>query len=106
MKLRIHENSIRLRMSEDEIAELASSGQIRRWIRFGPEEGAALAYSVEIGERGRPADAEFGAGGIRLFLRAEDAARLAAGGETSIEGEHVIGGGGVLRVRIERDFAP
>lgn len=106
MKLRIQESTIRLRLSADEIAALAARGRVRCQIRFGPDDAAVLAYSVEIGDRGRPADAELVEGEIRLFLRKDEAARLEAGGEVSVEGERPAGKGDVLRVRIEKDLAP
>ncbi|MFH1278903.1 MAG: hypothetical protein ABIK65_11075 [Candidatus Eisenbacteria bacterium] len=106
MKIRIYGNSIRLRLDGAELTELVEKGRVRRLIRFGPGDQATLAYSVETGDRGAPADADFRAGEIRLFVRAEEARRLEAGGEVSVEGERRIAGEAVLRVRIERDFAP
>lgn len=45
MKLRIHHNSIRLRLDHDEVRELADKGRVEDRIVFGPE--AALVYAIE-----------------------------------------------------------
>ena len=47
MKLRLEENSLRLRLSEAEVAQFASTGQVAYTIVFGPEAGQTLVYSLE-----------------------------------------------------------
>jgi hypothetical protein len=106
VKLRIQENSVRLRLDETELSELVETGRLRRSIRFGPGDEQCLAYTLEVSDRGSPADAELRGAEIRVFVRAEDARRLEAGAEVSVEGTRKTGENEVLRVLIERDFAP
>lgn len=106
MKLRIHENSLRLRLDDTELAELVETGKVCRLIRFGPDDGACLVYSVEMSDRTKSVDADLQAGVIRVFIKEEEARRLEFGGEESIEGERRIRENEVLRVLVEKDFAP
>src|SRR5208337_4503485 len=45
MKLRIHGNSLRLRLNRTEVAELAQSGRVENALEFGQR--SKLIYSVE-----------------------------------------------------------
>lgn len=47
MKLRLEENSLRLRLSEAEVAQFARTGQVAHTIAFGPTPSAALHYALE-----------------------------------------------------------
>jgi hypothetical protein len=47
MKLRLEENSLRLRLSEDEVQHFAATGQVAYTIVFGPAPGQTLRYSLE-----------------------------------------------------------
>ncbi|MDJ0367730.1 hypothetical protein QMK33_21500 [Hymenobacter sp. H14-R3] len=47
MKLRLEENSLRLRLSEAEVAQFASTGRVAYTIIFGPEAGQTLEYALE-----------------------------------------------------------
>lgn len=47
MKLRLEENSLRLRLSEAEVAQFARTGRVAYTIAFGPGAGQTLVYSLE-----------------------------------------------------------
>ena len=47
MKLRLEENSLRLRLSEAEVAQFARTGQVAYTIAFGPTPDTTLHYSLE-----------------------------------------------------------
>lgn len=47
MKLRLEENSLRLRLSEAEVAQFARTGQVAYTIAFGPTPETTLHYSLE-----------------------------------------------------------
>jgi hypothetical protein len=42
MKLRFHENSLRLRLSQSEVARLAETGRVENTVSFAP--GQVLVY--------------------------------------------------------------
>jgi len=47
MKLRIHGNSIRLRLTRSEVARFTAEGKIEAALKFGPEASQRLIYSLE-----------------------------------------------------------
>jgi len=47
MKLRIHDNSIRLRLTRSEVGRFASDGAIESVFEFGPGSGQRLRYALE-----------------------------------------------------------
>ena len=46
MKLRLEENSLRLRLSDAEVAEFARAGRVAYVITFGPTPSATLSYAL------------------------------------------------------------
>ncbi|QKG53202.1 DUF7009 family protein [Hymenobacter sp. BRD67] len=61
MKLRLEENSLRLRLSDAEVQEFAQAGRVAYTIVFGAGPGQALVYALEA----LPASAEAKAVGVR-----------------------------------------
>jgi hypothetical protein len=49
MKLRIENDTLRLRLSEAEVQEFASTGQVASVVRFGLEPGQHFTYALERG---------------------------------------------------------
>lgn len=47
MKLRLEENSLRLRLSEAEVTQFAATGQVAYTLVFGPNPGQTLLYALE-----------------------------------------------------------
>jgi HSP20 family molecular chaperone IbpA len=96
MKLRFHANTLRLRLSQSDVARLAETGRVEEQVTFAP--GQTLAYvmeSVEADDIG----ASFEDGKIRVTLPRAAAKRWMEGRETGIESS-----GGPLHVLIEKDF--
>ena len=46
MKLRINGNSIRLRLTQSEVAEFAETGKLEERIEFGGESNRHLSYTI------------------------------------------------------------
>ncbi len=46
MKIRIKDNSLRLRLSQSEVQQLKEDGKVQASIQFGPVAGATLVYEV------------------------------------------------------------
>jgi hypothetical protein len=102
MKLRIRGNSVRVRVSRDELAGILETGAAEDAICFSPS--AVLRYRVEVGSGGGPR-AEFASGQVRVVLSQADVERWSSDDEVSIRGEQPIGDGRVLRILVEKDFA-
>lgn len=101
MKLRIRGNSVRIRVSQGELRQLADSGAAQDSVRFAP--GSALTYRVQVVPEGRIA-AELADGAVTVTLPRADVERWAAPGEVSIRGEQPIGAGETLTILVEKDF--
>src|SRR5690606_920640 len=102
MKLRIRGNSVRIRLSQTELKELAENGVAEDRARFSAE--SSLAYRVRVAPAG-PVRAEFGADGVTVTLPRATLERWLAPDEVSIRAEQPIGGGDALKILIEKDFA-
>jgi hypothetical protein len=95
MKLRLHAGSLRLRLSQSEVARLDETGRVEDSVEFAP--GSELLYALETG--GAVVAAAFDGGNIRVAVPTSMAKRWAGSNETSIEGST-----GTLKILIEKDF--
>ena len=102
MKLRIHENSIRLRLNRSEVAQLAEAGRVQSAVEFVG--GGKLSYSVETAGGLECARAEFANGDIRVEVPAGAAGEWAATDRVEISGEQPVSGGRLLSILVEKDF--
>ncbi len=96
MKLRFHENSMRLRLSQSEVAQLAATGSVDERIEFVSDQ--MLCYALESADRDDVV-ALFENNSIRVLLPASTVKQWAESDDVGIEGEC-----GPLRVIIEKDF--
>jgi hypothetical protein len=96
MKLRFHGNTLRLRLSQSDVARLAEAGRLEEQVMFAP--GQTLDYVLETAET-NDVRASFEGGEIRVTLPCAPAKRWMEGRETGIEGSS-----GPLRVLVEKDF--
>ena len=102
MKLRIHGDSIRLRLSRSEVAEFGERGRVEDSVHFG--RGAALVYALESAPDSGSARAVFDNGAIRIIVPALAARRWAITAEVGITGEQALDDHGRLTIVIEKDF--
>ena len=103
MKLRIRGDSIRIRVSQGELREIAERGRVRDTVRFGG--GVGLSYALESDSSARAPLARYAGNLISVVLPAAAVQRWAGSNEVSIEGEQALGGGETLRILVEKDFA-
>lgn len=96
MKLRLHSNSVRLRLSRPEVARLSESGRIEENVQFAPDQ--ALRYAVECADTTEPATT-FEKNFIRVTLPRAEVKRWIETDRTGIELTQ-----GALRVLVEKDF--
>src|SRR5262245_19371334 len=103
MKLRIRGDSIRIRVTQAELREIAEHGSVRDRSNFG--DGAALTYELESDTNAREPRARFAGQLVSIVLPAATVRLWASSGDVSIESEQPIGGGERLRILVEKDFA-
>jgi hypothetical protein len=96
MKLRLHDGSLRLRLSRPEIARLHDTGKVESAIIFGP--GKELRYSIENREVPAPI-ATFIDSQIRVIVPTSLAMEWIESDQTGIETN-----GDALKLLIEKDF--
>ena len=94
MKLRLHGDSVRLRLSRAEMAKLAETGRVEDTLAFAP--GRTLSYSLETGSA---LAAEFDGRRISIVVPAAAAKHWMESDEAGIEGTS-----GSIKVLIEKDF--
>ncbi|MBX3206565.1 MAG: hypothetical protein KF764_15945 [Labilithrix sp.] len=101
MKLRIRGDSIRLRLSQGEVAALAEGGIVEESIGFGPD--VALSYAIAFG--GTTLSATLSGPRVEVSVPADVARAWAASDAVGLEGAQDIGQGRTLRILVEKDFA-
>ncbi len=94
MKVRLADNSIRIRLSQSEVAALADSRPIEEKLEFAG--GQTLEYSIGTGAE---LGASFDGRRIAIVLPEGQVRGWAAGSEVGIAGSS-----GALKVLIEKDF--
>jgi hypothetical protein len=96
MKLRLHSNSVRLRLSRGEVDTLGENRRVEESIEFAPDR--ALRYSVESAEIAVPT-AEMESNAIRVKLPRGDVKRWIETDQIGMEANQ-----GSLHLLIEKDF--
>ncbi|MDB5295604.1 MAG: hypothetical protein JWO31_1587 [Phycisphaerales bacterium] len=114
MKLRIKGNSLRLRVTRPELAALVEGGRVEESIRFGPGPADRLAYVLQVGTASDGDDRDdgyasplvaFAANEVRVTLSPAAVRRWREPDRVAVEGRLPVGGGEVLHVLVEKDFA-
>lgn len=100
MKLRIRENTIRLRLKRSEVDQIASGQSIVEQTQF-PH--SVLTYRLDVSDGG-PCSANFENDSLTIRLPISDVRRWAGSNEVSIVSEQQTGDSGVLSLLIEKDF--
>jgi len=95
MKLRIQGNSLRLRLSQAEVAQLASGATVEEKVEFSP--ASPLIYAIEPSDE--PLSCEFSGDAIRILLPRDEARLWASSEEVGIYGVSAK-----VSIAIEKDF--
>ena len=105
MKLRIRGNSLRLRLGQAEVARVGEGGRVEETVAFGAAPEARLVYAVEASATTSTIAATYAANVVTVALPLALARSWAAGDAVGLEAQQAIGGGGVLSILVEKDFA-
>jgi hypothetical protein len=100
MKIRIRENTIRLRLKQNEVEKLASGQSIVERTCF-PD--SVLTYRLDVSADGQ-FSASFQDGNLTINLPESDITRWSQNDEVSIVAEQALGNSEVLSLLIEKDF--
>lgn len=100
MKLRIRGDSLRLRLSQGEVASFAERGALEDATVFGPD--AKLVYALAFGDA---VGATFSGTRIEVTVPVDQARAWATNEEVGIEGTIGTVDGRTLKILVEKDFA-
>mgnify|MGYP006908211525 CR=1 FL=1 len=103
MKLRLRGDSLRLRLTQSEVAAVGAGGEVRERTPFGS--GQALEYRLRADAAATEVAADFRDNRISVTLPAELAAGWANGAEVTIAAGQAVAGADTLRILVEKDFA-
>jgi hypothetical protein len=101
MKIRIKDNSLRLRLSQTEVQELSQTGQVRAKITFSPQ--VALVYEVQS-TTAETLSSSYQENCISVFIPKAIISNWANSNEVSIQAEQLISEKEQLSVLVEKDF--
>jgi len=107
MKLRLEENSLRLRLSEEEVRHFAATGQVVYTIAFGPAPGQTLRYSLERLPDATPTTAvqvRYEAGALAVEVPAPIARNWADTENIGFKAQVLVAEGQELRILVEKDL--
>jgi hypothetical protein len=104
MKLRIHGNSIRFRITQSEMAALVDGVRLEDSVQFGPAQTEILSYALEISPQCSEVRALYSQGVIQVVLPVNLARALAGTDQVGIEHVQSIAQGVALKIVLEKDF--
>ena len=102
MKIRIRGNSIRLRLTQSEVAAFGRTGQIVEHTEFAP--GQRLTYPLRSCPRAAEMHATFADGTLTVAMPAALAREWVRGEEVEVYGSQPAGPGAALGLTVEKDF--
>jgi hypothetical protein len=104
MKLRITPNSLRLRVSQSDLAHLMNSGRIEETIQFAADRAAKLTYALEQSESEAEISVVYRTQAVTLVIPVSAARDWAKGDCVGIYGSAMVGEH-QLALIVEKDFA-
>ena len=104
MKLRILGDTLRVRLAQQEVAQLAETGRVDQRIHFGPGAEEAITYAVSTSEQHQTIRASLNALVIEVHIPSATVQQWAGSDEVSLRGEQPIDGERTLAILVEKDF--
>ncbi len=105
MKLRMKNNSVRLRLTQTEAARFAETGRVEEAIEFGLEPYQQFVYALESNSEIQEVQATIKNNRITVLIPKTQADEWTQTAQVGMEAVREIGGGKFLRLLIEKDFA-
>jgi len=102
MKLRLRENSIRLRLLQSEVEQLRKSGSVSETIRFSQFQ--VLTYILKISNDAAEISARFESGKITVEVPSNAARNWTETNLVGLENKQTVNKNMTLKITIEKDF--
>lgn len=103
MKLRVRDNSIRLRLTQPEVEQARADGVVRGRVTFGA--GSHFDYLLQSSTGTDATRAEISGNVLTVSVPADVIARWTGSEEVSIRAEQALDGAARLSILVEKDFA-
>ena len=104
MKLRIQNNTLRLRLTRSELARLEETGRVTAHTEFGEAPDQRLVYTLESSNESSNLSARYAHGNITVTLPPSLAREWIKSDEIGLEGEQVSGETAFLKIIVEKDL--
>jgi|SRR6516164_11679096 hypothetical protein len=104
MKLRMHGNSLRFRLSPSEVATLASEGKLEESVQITPAASDLFIYVLETSAQCQEVRAWRCDCKLGVTLPEQLVRSWAASDQVGIEQTQPVGAGAHLRITVEKDF--
>lgn len=105
MKLRMKNNSVRLRLTQSEVDRFDETGKVEEAIEFGGESREQFVYALESRAETEEIKAKFENNRITVFVPRQIADQWTQTEKVGLENVQTIGDGKTLRLLIEKDYA-
>ncbi len=102
MKLRLRNNSVRLRLTQTEVTQLRDTGMVEESVEFAPHQRLVYRITARPGDHGF--QAQYGDGDLLLSVPQKIVAAWADSSQVGIGANQLTGDGHTLRLLIEKDF--
>ncbi len=102
MKLRLHENSLRLRLNQAEVAQFSKTGYLEETVEFGP--GASFCYVLESCMKVVSPQVVYRNCELRIQISCAAAKEWVTTDRVGLSGDQPLTGGNQLSILIEKDF--
>ena len=103
MKLRVLDNSIRLRLTQGEVNTVSDTGLVRGRVAFAT--GQAFEYVLESSPATVAAEADFSNSILTVRIPESEIKQWASSEQVSIDNTQSLAGDKSLRILVEKDFA-
>jgi hypothetical protein len=105
MKLRIKDNTLRLRVSRSDLAQLLAAGRIDATIHFTAAQQARLTYGIEHRASTEGMTLEYQPSEVVIVVPSVQTHAWAEGEQVGMYGKCYLGHGEHLELLVEKDFA-
>jgi hypothetical protein len=103
MKLRIRDNSIRLRLTQTEVDTMGNDGVVEA--RVSVPGGGGLDYVLRSSAKTDRVTARFSDGALTVILPGTDVKQWVSTDQVSIAADEMLDDGDVLKILVEKDYA-
>lgn len=106
MKIRMKENSVRLRVGRSELARFLEDGRITETVQFGATREASFTYALEVGgAEDSGAAVRYANRNLAVVVTPEQARVWEQEDQVGIYSRVDLGAGKALEIAVEKDFA-